>query len=110
MSSQKVYFEPSIVAVCSWLRANFEHHHSGSVTRESVWRYFVNEHKQKGFSVNDSQLNEFLGYVGEYIAKSALMRNVVVDKSNKRYVNFRQKRSAPPEEVRHTYSACVIHI
>ena len=58
----------------------------------------MREHKQKGFSVNDSHFNEFLGYVGEYITKSTLMRNVVVDKSNKRYVNLQQKRSGPPEE------------
>lgn len=99
MSSQKVYFEPSIVAVCSWVRANYEYHQSSTVSRDSIWRYFVTEHKRKGFSVNDAQLNELLGYVGEYIVKSALMRNVIVDKSNKQYVNLRQKRSGPPEEV-----------
>ena len=69
----------------------------------------MSEHKQKGFSVNDSQFNEFLGYVGEYIAKSAFMRHVVVDKSNKRYVNLQQKRSAPPEEASYTYSTCIVY-
>ena len=103
MSLHKAYFEPSIVAVCSWLRANYEHYHSSNVSKESVWRRFVSEHKHKGFSVHDSQFNEFLGYVGEYISKSALMRHVVLDKNNKRYVNLQQKRSGPPEEV----SACI---
>ena len=99
MSAHRVYFEPSIVAVCSWLRANYEHYQSGNTTKESLWRSFVNEHKWKGFSINESQCNEFLGYVGEYISKSALLRNVIVDKVKKRYVNLRQKRSAAPEEV-----------
>lgn len=102
MSSQRVHFEPSIVAVCSWVRANYEYHNSNTISRDLIWKYFLTEHKRKGFSVNDSQFNEFLGYVGEYIVKSASMRNVIVDKSNKRYVNLRQKRSGPPEEV----SAC----
>ena len=62
----------------------------------------MNEHKRKGFSVNDSRFSEFLGYVGEYITKSTLMQNVVVDKSNKRYVNLQQKRSSPPEEASYT--------
>lgn len=68
----------------------------------------MSEHKQKGFSVNDSHFNEFLGYVGEYITKSTLMRNVVVDKSNKRYVNLQQKRSGPPEEASCTILLCIL--
>ena len=101
MSSQKVtFFEPSIVTVFSWLRANFEHYPSASVSRESIWKCFASEHKQKGFSINESQCNECLGYAGEYITKSVLMRNVEVDKPNKRYVNLRQRRSGPPEEVK----------
>ena len=100
MSSKKPYFEPiSIVTACSWLRANYEHYKSHTVSRDSIWKVFVGEHKKKGFTVNDAQSNEFLGYVGEYIVKSALMRNVIVDKSSKRFLNLRQKRSGPPEEV-----------
>lgn len=99
MSSQKVCFELSIVAVCSWLKANYEYCRSSCVSRDSIWRHFVSDHKQQGFSVNNHQCNEFLGYVGEYITKSALMQNVVMDKGNKRYVNLQQKRSSPPEEV-----------
>ena len=87
------------MAVCSWLRANYEYYQSGNISKESMWRIFVNEHKCRGFSVNESKCNEFLGYIGEYISKSALMRNVIVDKAKKRYVNLRQKRSGPPEEV-----------
>ena len=69
------------------------------VSAETPFGKFSYEHKRKGFAVNDVQSNEFLGYVGEYIVKSALMRNVIVDKNSKRYINLRQKRSGPPKEV-----------
>ena len=98
-SSKRTPFDLSIVTVCSWVKANYDHNHSSIVSREAVWSYFCSEHKYKGLHVDYAQYGEFTSYLLDFMSRCPRYRHIIVDKERREFVNLRRKRSGPPEEV-----------
>jgi len=98
-SLKRTPFDLSIVTVCSWIQANYDHNQSSIVSREAIWSYFCSEHKYKGLHVDYSQYGEFTSYLLDFMSRCPRYQHIIVDKGRKELVNLRRKRSGPPEEV-----------